>query len=220
MTEVIVFGTGQNSQIAAYYLDIDSEFKLKGFCVDDKYMKDQNGLIMGRPIHPLSEILRAAPPDKVKMFAPLYGKNMGNQRKDVYLRLKSLGYSFITYISSKAHVFTKDIGENVLILEGNTIQPFTRIGNNVSVWSNNHIGHHTCIGAHSSITSHVVVSGNCTIGENCFLGVNSSIKDGINLAKYTFIGMGSSITHDSEEGSVYTSPTAEKRSIDSRKIKY
>ncbi len=64
----------------------------------------------------------------------------------------------ISYVSSKATVFPgAPIGDNCFILEDNTIQPFTSIGNNVVLWSGNHIGHHSVIKDHVSFTSHVVL---------------------------------------------------------------
>jgi NDP-sugar pyrophosphorylase family protein len=54
--------------------------------------------------------------------------------------------------------FTESVGlgENCLVLEDNTIQPFASIGRNVTLWSGNHIGHHAQIRDHCFIASHVV----------------------------------------------------------------
>ena len=52
-----------------------------------------------------------------------------------------------------------EIGENCFIFEDNTIQPFVKIGDDVVLWSGNHIGHHAEIGDHCFISSHVVISG-------------------------------------------------------------
>ena len=52
-------------------------------------------------------------------------------------------------------------GDNCFILEDNTVQPFVTIGNNVTLWSGNHIGHDSVIEDDCFISSHVVVSGTC-----------------------------------------------------------
>ena len=108
----------------------------------------------------------------------------------------------------------------MLILEGSSVQPFTKIGNNVSIWSNSHIGHHSVISDHVTITSKVVISGNCKIGENCFLGVNSSTKDGITLGEFTFVGMGANITADTNPESVHLGTSSDERKISSKRLKY
>lgn len=69
------------------------------------------------------------------------------------------------------------MGDNCFVFENQTIQPFVKIGNDVIIWSGNHIGHHSMIGDHCFISSHVVISGNVKIEPYCFLGVNSSIRD-------------------------------------------
>lgn len=61
------------------------------------------------------------------------------------------------------------IGENVFLLEDNTIQPFVSIGNNVTLWSGNHIGHHSTIHDHCFLASHIVVSGGVVIEEQSSL---------------------------------------------------
>jgi acetyltransferase-like isoleucine patch superfamily enzyme len=116
----------------------------------------------------------------------------------------------ISYISSRATIFDNEIGDNCFILENNTLQPFTKIGNNVVLWSGNHIGHHGHIKDHVTFTSHVVMSGHCVIGENSFLGVNATLRDGLNIAKGTLVGMAAAITKDTEEWGVYVGNPAKK----------
>jgi len=128
---------------------------------------------------------------------------MNKLREEVYFEIKSKGYRFISYISSKATLFDNPIGENCFILEDNTIQPFTTIGNNVVLWSGNHIGHHSEIKDHVSFTSHVVMSGHCVIERYCFLGVNSTLRDRIILAEGTLVAMGATITKSTAPWGVY-----------------
>ena len=71
---------------------------------------------------------------------------MNALRRGVYTRFKQKGYPLISYISSRATYFPgTPIGDNCFVLEDNTIQPFVKIGNNVVLWSGNHIGHHSTI---------------------------------------------------------------------------
>ena len=88
------------------------------------------------------------------------------------------------------------------------------IGNDVVLWSGNHIGHDTRVGDHCFIASHVVVSGNCRIGASCFIGVNATFRDGVTVAPDCVIGAGALIMKDTEPGSVYsvrgTEPLAKK----------
>ena len=50
-----------------------------------------------------------------------------------------------------------------MILENNVIQTNVSIGNNVILWSGNHVGHRSTIEDHVHMSSHCVISGFCTI---------------------------------------------------------
>jgi sugar O-acyltransferase (sialic acid O-acetyltransferase NeuD family) len=136
---------------------------------------------------------------------------MNTLRKNIYEEGKLKGYKFISYISSKATLFDNKIGENCFILEDNTIQPFTEIGDNVILWSGNHIGHHSKIDNHVFFTSHVVLSGHCHVKERAWFGVNSTIRDGITIGEGSLIAMGSLITKTTEDNSFYMGIPAKKQ---------
>jgi sugar O-acyltransferase (sialic acid O-acetyltransferase NeuD family) len=133
------------------------------------------------------------------MFVAL-GYNKTNQiRQQRYKEAKEKGYQCATYISPRATYYDTPVGDNCFILENNVIQPFVSIGNNVTLWSGNHIGHHTKIQDHCFISSHVVISGACNIGENCFLGVNATLRDNIKLDRFVVIGSGAIVMKDCVE---------------------
>jgi UDP-3-O-[3-hydroxymyristoyl] glucosamine N-acyltransferase len=84
------------------------------------------------------------------------------------------------------------------------------IGNDVTLWSGNHIGHHSAIRNHCFISSHVVVSGSCDIGENCFLGVNATLRDNVQLGRFVVVGSGAAVMNSCEERTVVKSPESER----------
>jgi sugar O-acyltransferase (sialic acid O-acetyltransferase NeuD family) len=192
--EVVIFGTSGFSRLALWYLKNDSNFNVCGFAVDDTYFEEESH--EGLPVVPWSQIHRRFKPSQFRLFAPMSPTNMNRDREQVWLRAKDEGYSFISYISSRATVLTEEIGENCFILENNTLQPFSRIGSNTILWSGNHIGHDTTIEDSVFVASHVVISGRCRIGKYSYLGVNSAVRDGLRLSEGTFLGMSSALTKE------------------------
>jgi UDP-3-O-[3-hydroxymyristoyl] glucosamine N-acyltransferase len=81
-------------------------------------------------------------------------------------------------------------GENCFILEDNTVQPFVTIGNNVTLWSGNHIGHDSCIEDDCFITRMSLVSGHVRVGAGSFLGVNATLRNSISIAPESLIAAG------------------------------
>ena len=206
--KIIIFGTGKISEVVYYYLSKDTNYTICCFVVEKEYKKKETKFNL--PIIDFEDIQLKYPPSEYKMFAITGADKLNKFRTEIYLKCKNLGYSFISYIHSKAIVMTDDIGENCFILENNVIQPFTKIGNNCVLWSGNHIGHHSIIKDHVFITSHVVISGMCNIGNYCYIGVNSSIKDNIEINDNTVIGMGSLVNKDTESYNIYIGAPAKK----------
>lgn len=209
MAKVIVFGVADTAELAHFYLQHDSEHEVVAFTVNKEYMEAES--FKGLPLVAFEDVETIFPPTEYSFFAPMTARNMNRNREKVYLEAKAKGYSFISYISSKATIFDRSVvGENCLILEDNTIQPFTTIGNNVVLWSGNHIGHHGVIKDHVFFTSHVVMSGHCMIESYSFFGVNSTIRDYTTIAQGTLVGMASAISKDTEEWGIYIGNPAKK----------
>ncbi|UPT67104.1 MAG: acetyltransferase [Sphingobacteriales bacterium JAD_PAG50586_3] len=209
LKDVVIFGLEDYAELALYYLQNDSPYNVIAFTVNEKYIPESKQF-KGLPIVSFENIESIYPADKVALFAPMSPKKMNGLRESIYNSIKEKGYKFISYISSKATLFDNEIGDNCFILENNTLQPFTKIGNNVVLWSGNHIGHHSEIKDHVTFTSHVVMSGHCIIGENCFLGVNATLRDGITLGKGTLVGMAAAITKNTDDWGVYLGNPAKK----------
>ncbi len=208
MAKVVVFGTEDFAQLAHYYLLHDSQHEVVGFTVDRAFCKTSTW--MGLPVVPFEEVETFFPPSQFRMFVPMSPNRMNRIRQEKYEASLQKGYQLISYVSSKATVWAGvEIGENCFILEDNTIQPFSKIGNNVTLWSGNHIGHHSVIGDHCMLTSHVVISGHVTVQRNCFFGVNSTLRDGLVIGEFSFIAAGALVTKSTAARSVMKGPVAE-----------
>jgi len=200
--KLIIFGAGTIAQIAKYYFDIDSEYEVVAFTVNREYCTDS--FYEGKPVLPFEEIELHFPKDHYEIFIAMSYDEMNRIRAAKFYEVKAKGYRIASYISSKCSFLSQfEPGENAFILEDNTIQPFVKIWNNVTLWSGNHIGHHSVIHDHNFISSHVVISGFCTIQSNCFLGVNSTLAHNVTLAKGTLLGAGVIITKNTEDNGVY-----------------
>lgn len=219
MSKVVIFGVKDFAELAHYYLSTDSEHEVVAFCVDRDYIPE-GGSFRGLPVCAFEDVAQRFPPAEYRFFAPMSPANINQARARVYARIKELGYTCISYVSSRATVFDNAIGENCFILENNTLQPFTSIGNNVVMWSGNHIGHHSSIADHVFFTSHVVLSGHCTVEPYCFFGVNATIRDGLVLAEGSFIAMAAAVVKSTEPWGVYRGNPAKKAEISSKELKH
>lgn len=199
--KLIIFGNKEIADLAYFYFKEDSNYEIVAFTVDDAFI--QENTFKGLPIIPYSQILEKFPPEEYNLHIAISYQKLNQLRQQKYERAKSQGYKLASYISTKS-VYWSDLkhGDNCFILENQTIQPTVSIGNNVMIWSGNHLGHGSTIANHSYIASHVVISGHTQIGERCFLGVNATIKDFCKIGNDCFIGMGANITKNMANGSI------------------
>ena len=168
----------------------------------------------------IEEIEKDFPPSHFGAFVAVSYSRLNAVRTEKVAALKAKGYGLASYISSQARIFPGTTpGANAFILEDNTIQPFVKIGANVTLWSGNHIGHHSVIEDNVFIASQVVVSGNCHIKQRCFIGVNATLRDGITIGERSVIGMGACVLADCEDESVFPAPKTDPAAVKSSRLR-
>lgn len=218
MQNLVIFGTGQISEVAHFYFTQDSNYRVVAFTVDGDYMQDNQHC--GLPVVPFEEVADVYPPGSHSMFAAISYAGLNRVRAEKVQAAAEKGYTLASYVSSKATVWGAFAPQrNCFILEDNTIQPFARIGENVTLWSGNHIGHHSVIGDHCFITSHVVVSGNVSIGERCFIGVNSTLRDGITLGEGCLVGAGCLVMRDAPADTLFKGESSRPAKVAASQIR-
>jgi len=214
MSKVIIFGTGKIADEAYFYLTNDSPHEIVAFTVDSAYLNAQEN--HGLPVIPFEQIQEKYPPVDHKMFVAVGYQDLNHFRARKYAEAKAKKYELVSYISSRAaNLGNVEVGDNCFVLEFATIQPCAKIGNDVFIWSGNHIGHHATIGDHCYIAGNAVISGNTVVGPYCFVGVTATIGHEVTIGAESFIGAGCLITKNAETKSVYISPDTPKFRLDS-----
>jgi sugar O-acyltransferase (sialic acid O-acetyltransferase NeuD family) len=215
---LVIFGAAEQAQLSHYYFTTDSPFDVVAFTVDAAYLTEET--FCGMPVLAFEEVVKKYPPDAYEFFVALGYSKLNRIRREKYLAAKAMGYRLVSYIGSHATILNEGkIGENCFVLEDNTIQPFVRIGNNVTLWSGNHIGHHSTIHDHCFVASHVVISGGVEIGESCFIGVNATLRDHIRIGEKCVIGAGTLLLADAEPEGVYIGQASERSKVPSGRLR-
>lgn len=217
LKKLAIFGTGNISELAYFYFYKDSDYSPEVFVVDEAFKESDD--FFGKPLISTETFMDSYSPSEWDVFIAVSYAKVNKVRSEKYKLFKSKGYNFASYISNQATVLTDDIGENCFILEDNTVQPYVVIGNNVYLWSGNHIGHHSVINDHCFISSHVVISGGCNIGEYSFIGVNATLRDHISIGRSNVIGAGTLILKDTEDDQVYIAKASEAAKTPSHRLR-
>jgi sugar O-acyltransferase (sialic acid O-acetyltransferase NeuD family) len=205
--DIVVFGAGDIARLADHYFTSDSEHRVVAFTVDHEYLT--RDAFLGRPLVDFTTVSEHFPPSEFGMFVALSYDRMNQSRAAKCGEVRGLGYSLVSYVSSRCtYLSNHRPGANCFILEDNTVQPFVEIGDDVVLWSGNHLGHDVVIEDHCFISSHVVLSGHVRVEQGCFLGVNAAIGPTVRLGQRTLVGAGAVVLADTEPESVYVSNRA------------
>jgi len=217
--ELVIYGNGQVAQVACYMFRHDSPHVPVAFTVDPTCITSKE--LMGLPVVPIDDIAGRFPPAEHDAFVAVGFIQVNRLRAAKVAAMKNLGYRLTTYVSPRATTFPDlTVGENCLILEDNTIQPFSVIGNNVVMWSGNHLGHHSRIGDNCFIASHVVIAGMVEVGEYSFIGVNATIRDNVKIGKANVIGAGCVILADTQDLQVFGAKSSEASRVPSSRLRH
>jgi len=202
MARLVIFGAGDIARLAHFYFTHDSPHDVVGFVTDSEHRTADT--FLGLPWIETAQLRHQFPPSEHQGFVAISYAKMNRVRADKYAAMKDAGYGLVTYTSSRCtYLPAAAPGDNCFILEGNTVQPFVTIGNDVTLWSGNHVGHDSQIGDHCFISSHVVISGHVTIGAYSFIGVNATLRNAITIGEASLIGAGSLVMKDTRPRSVY-----------------
>ena len=182
-SKLVIIGDSAFAQVAYEYFTHDSAYEVVGFCVEQAFLKQTE--MFGLPVVAFETLEKHFTPNNHSFFAALVYTQLNRLRTRLYQAAKDKGFTPASFISSKAQVWPNaKLGEHCFILENNVVQPFVTLGNNVVLWSGNHIGHHSAIGDH------------------CFIGVNATLVNNIDLGDDCVIGAGALVTKSLEPNSV------------------
>jgi sugar O-acyltransferase (sialic acid O-acetyltransferase NeuD family) len=210
--KLVIVGDSAFAEVACEYFVHDSRYDVAAFAVEQAYL--QRAELMGRPVVALETLAERYPCETHDVYVAIVYSQLNRLRTRLVRAAENAGYALASYVSPRAFVWQNvRLGKHCFIFEDNVVQPFVSIGDNVVLWSGNHIGHHSRIGNNVFFSSHVVLSGFCEVGDNCFLGVNAAVGNNVKIAKDCWIGPGVVLTKDTTEGGIYRAPDSEAAKV-------
>lgn len=210
--KLVIIGDSAFAEVAYECFTHDSLYEVVAFAVERQYLTKAS--LLGVPVVALEDLPQLFQPGSVNFYAALVYTQLNRLRTRLYQAAKAMGYQPASYISSRASVWRNvEFGEHCFVFEDNTLQPFVKVGNNVVLWSGNHIGHHTRIQDHCFVSSHVVVSGFCDIGTSSFLGVNATIANNVSIGADNWLSPSVTILKDTQPAQLIRAPKPEAHKV-------
>lgn len=201
MSRLVLFGAGRGAAVAHRFFAADTSHHVVGFAVDATQLSASE--YRGLPLVAFEEVERHFPPETCRMHVLLGYQQMNALRQRKFEAAKAKGYTLESYVASDIfRVEPIAVGENCFILDNQSISLDVTIGDNVVMWSSNHIGDMTTIESHAWIASHVTVAANVKIGQRAFLGIGATVTNHVTIGEESFVGANLMVSSDTEPRSV------------------
>jgi sugar O-acyltransferase (sialic acid O-acetyltransferase NeuD family) len=217
MTKLVIFGAGKIAEVVQALLSDDPDYSVAGFTCDREFMigSEKQGL----PVVPFEEVESVFPPGSFAMLVAIGYQDVNTVRAARCEQARAKGYRLISWVSPRAHVPKGCvIGANCIVMDGASLQPQARLGDDVFVWNGAVVGHHATIGDHCWLASNCTISSTVVAEPFCFFGVNAAIGHGITIGARNIIGATTVITRSTEPDGVYITPDTVRFRLDSRRF--
>lgn len=201
MEKLIIVGTGTNGRHVYEFVKMYKLFDIIGFAVDEKYITEKS--FKGLPVYPLEKLNDYVNKNEVKLFVALLWNHLNGDRKYLFERLRSEGYSFANIISPTAIIRGEIKGSNVWVHDNVIIQNDTVIEDNVAIMAMTLIGADSHVYSHCFFGAKSLLGGGSIVGEQTFVGINCIIFDGTIVGKKCILGACTAVKRNVPDFSLY-----------------
>ena len=105
MAKIVIFGDGDIAEIAHFYFTHDSEHIVAAFCVDREFLKTDR--LCDLPVVAFEDLEKHYSPGEYQMFVALSYSKINVFRAEKCQASKAKGYTLVSYVSSRATVFSR-----------------------------------------------------------------------------------------------------------------
>lgn len=202
MKPVVIFGVGGFADQVYHYFKYDSQFDVRAFTVDQKYM--QATTLHGLPVTPFETINEKYPPSEYDMFVAVAYSDLNRQRAACCAKVRAKGYKMVNYFHSSS-LIPPDlvIGENCFFMEKVVFQPFSKVGDGVVVLTDTGFGHNAVVGDFCYISGGCCIAAQVEFGPYCFVSLNATFRPNLKIGESVIVGAGALLLEDAPAESVY-----------------
>jgi sugar O-acyltransferase (sialic acid O-acetyltransferase NeuD family) len=201
MKPLVIFGAGAFAELAHYYFNHDSPYRVIGFTVDAPFVREDQ--FQGLPVVPFDEVEMHFPPASHAMFVAVGIHRVNRTRASRVAAAEAKGYRLASFVSSRAAVYPDLVVQpNTMIMEHAHFHPFVSVGRNTIVWSASRIAFRGRIGDHCWLVS-PILGESVTLGDYTFVGLGATIAPSLTIGRANLIGAGALILKDTADEQVF-----------------
>lgn len=146
--------------------------------------------------------LKNYPPESVTLVNGLGAVKDTSLRREVFQRLKMLGYAFSQVIHPSAVISAHALlAEGVQVMAGAVIQPGAKIAENTLINTRTSVDHDCQIGSHVHLAPGATACGSVEMGDSVYVGSGATIIQGIIIGPHSLVGAGTLVRENVPAGS-------------------
>jgi len=196
---LVIFGIGEMAELAHFYFNGEAGREVAAFTVDAAYLRED--AFHRIPVVPFETVTQSFPPSDFDMFVAIGYRDLNQKRSERCAMAIQRGYALASFVSSKADVWPGlALGANCFVMEGNVVQPYSRLGDGVVLGSGNLISHHATVEEYCYLAARVVLGGAVRVGHHTFLGLNAILRENVKIGAGCLIGAGALVLKDVSDG--------------------
>jgi sugar O-acyltransferase (sialic acid O-acetyltransferase NeuD family) len=218
MKKIVIIGAGKAAQMLRAYIELTTPDRVVGYSADAAYCTTDR--FDDRPLVPWEQLEQHFTPDEVHLIGPASFSRINQFRYERHQEGRARGYRFTSFIHPTVRWDGATIGENVIILDDNILQPFSHVGDGVVLWSASIIGHHCIVGDYCFISSYSALAGSVTLGKFCYLGAKIFVTQNVTIGDSSVLVNGAMIGEDLPERSVVKGALSQPMRIKSDRIQH
>lgn len=199
--DIILIGGGGHCKACIDVIEEENRYVIKGI-IDLPEKIGQT--ILGYSIIDSDENIEKITQEFKNFFITVGFIKSSRRRMELFNQIKSLGGSFPSIYSPKAHISKHaKVGEGTIIMNGAVINADARVGNNCIINNQALIEHDVIISDNTHISTGAKINGECFVGENCFIGSGTIINQSVKVSSNIIIGSGSVVRKDIIVSGIY-----------------
>jgi sugar O-acyltransferase (sialic acid O-acetyltransferase NeuD family) len=161
-----------------------------------------NTELLGVPVICNDGELKRYPPESVTLVNGLGAVMDTSLRREVFKRLKMLGYAFSQVIHPSAVISVNArLAEGVQVMAGAVIQPGATIAENTLINTRTSVDHDCQIGSHVHLAPGVTLCGSVEVGDSVHVGSGATVIQGIIIGPQSLVGAGTLVRENVPAGS-------------------
>lgn len=209
MQNLVIIGISDTADRIIRFIERYNLFHILGCTVNKEYMpKDEIAFVGGvnQRVYPLEELDQYIDKENDLLFVAVLWNRLNADRRNLYRKVKDMGYKLANIISPMACVRGEIKGDNCWICDNVVIQEHVILNNDIFVMDKVIVGHWTVVGDHSFLALNATICGAITIGEQSYIGANATVFDEVKIGKKCMIGGATIVKRNVPDFSVVKTP--------------